>query len=202
MTQTRLNVTEGSGRGVAVDRVVQGDGGTADYQIVKFGHGIEGTVIMVSATDPLPITTPDDVFTVTPVLGTVAYTLGRVLFVPTEIPLVTRGAAIPVRLESLAMSEKGTKQAEILLLFYNGTVSHGTVNGVSTLSGADALKYVGGVYVTYSDYVNLGSVSVASPQFNPAMMKPSSTSLFVAALTLGTPTYGASDLTFNFGFSR
>lgn len=179
------------------------DIGGIKYQRVKGGFGVDGAYVDISATNPLPVTTPDDVFTVTPTLDTgVAYTAGDVLFVATDIPNVTRASGIPVTLTSVVAVDKADLKVEMLLLFFDSTVTLGTINAAVSISDADALKFVGAAFIAKSDWVDLGGVDIANPAISPTMMKPSTTSLFVCALPTEACTFTNGDLQFRFGFAR
>lgn len=193
-----IAITAGSGTSVATDLI-----GSDHHQLIKVEFGVEDSATMVSSTNPLPVTTPDDVFTVTPTLDTGnAYAAGDVLFVVNDIANVTRASGIPVTLTSVVAVDKADLKVEMLLLFFDSTVTLGTLNAAVSISDADALKFVGAVFIAKSDWVDLGGVDIASPDISPRMMKPATTSLFVCALTVEAATFTNGDLQFRFGFAR
>lgn len=144
----------------------------------------------------------DTLITVTPVLDTSAYGSGEVLFVATEIPGVGRTAGGAVKLANIHVTDQDDQRLIIDLFFFDRTVTIGTINGALAISDGDGAYYMGHQRIAVADYADLGGVSVASPTFTEKLMQPSATSLFVAAVTGGTPTHTAAGLIFKFGFKR
>lgn len=145
---------------------------------------------------------PDTYLTLTPTLDTSAYTAGDALFDATELASVGRTSGGNVVLQSVTVMDKADQKLGITLYFFDRSVTFGTANNAPSISDADGFFYMGHVDIAAGDYDDLGGVAVAVARGLGLQMKPNATSLYVAATTGGTPTYGASDLKFGFGFLR
>lgn len=148
------------------------------------------------------VSTNDIVIEVTPTMDTSAYAAGDVLFNETDVANVARSSGKTVTLISLCVVDKDDQKQPFDLHFFDRTVTFGTKNGVPSISDADAAFYMGHVSVAAADYKDLGGVSVASPRIDPKVIKPNATSLFIAAVTSGTPTHTASGLVLKLGLTR
>lgn len=183
------------------------DVGGVQYQIVKLAQGVADSATLVSSTDPLNVTTPDDTFTVTPTLDTGnAYASGDVLFATTLIDANTsRASGKVVTLNSIVLVDKvdrGPTYPEIVLIFFDSNTSVGAMNAAFSLSDANALTIVSLLKLYVSDFGPFTTFAMAEPDFRPRQMKPSGTAIYVAGIILAAGTYTNGDLQFKFGFNR
>lgn len=190
-------VLPGSGETVAAEEIE-----SRKHQLVKIEFGADGGATLVSDDTPLPVTTNDEVFTIVPTLDTSAYAVGDTLFNATEINDVALATGKPVTLVSLCATGADDQKTGIAMFFFDRSVTFGTINAAPSISDADAAFFVGRVDIVVADWVDLGGVAVANPVFNPILMKPNATDLYVAAITTGTPTHTASGLSIKLGFAR
>ena len=122
-----------------------------------------------------------------------------VLAATQEIPNVFRrkgGAAI---LQSLVVLDEADQGVEMDLVFLDSDVAIGTEDAAVSITDANARQIIGVVNVaTYTDFINS---QVATVDDIGLMLKgdPGSSSLFIAAITRGTPTYAADSLKIKLG---
>jgi hypothetical protein len=161
----------------------------------------------VSELDPLPIVVAagsvagsKPVFV--PTLDTSAYAAGDVLFGFTAVPLLTAAGRIAM-LSDLTIADKADQGATITLLFANASAALGTINGVPSISDADALKIIGAVKITADDWIDLGGCRVAVLRnLNLILSATSGTDVYVGAIVTagGTGgTFAADSLQITFG---
>lgn len=179
------------------------DGSHSQGVLVEYdaADGSEG--IRVSEATPLPVTTNDEVFTITPSFNTSAHAVGDTLFDAQQIASVGLATGKPVTLVSVCATDADniTPPAGLVLFFFDRSVTFGTANAAPSISDADAAHFVGRVDIVVADWVDLGGVAVACPVFNPILMKPNATDLYVSSMTTGTPT-PTSGIAFKLGFAR
>lgn len=143
--------------------------------------------------------------TITPTLDAGAYTSGDVLFVPVELTdctLDTKGASVLRMINVLDFADQ--KQSIDLLFFSENPGSIGAANAALALSDAEVASFLGHVTIATGDYVS-GDANAYVTKFLEMLLiaKQSSKSFWVAGVCRsGTPTYGASGLTFKFHLER
>ena len=100
------------------------------------------------------------------------------------------------RLESVILIDKGAQKAQTDLFFYRSAVTGGTDNAAYAPSDADAAECIGYVAIAAADYKDHGtSNAVATKALVGLSFALPSKSIYVQAVTRGTPTYtGTSDL--------
>ena len=141
----------------------------------------------------------DLIKTVTPVCDTSAYAAGDTLFDRTAIVITASQVqgGIKGRIASITIIDKDDQAAAGLdLYFLKEDVAFGTINAVPSISDANAEHLVGRVRLSSADWTDLGGVKYADlHNLNiPFMLAAGSTTLYVAGVTLGTPTQTASGL--------
>lgn len=139
-----------------------------------------------------------------PPLDTNAYGAGDLLFDSVALSGVADVNGGVVYLESVTAIDTSDTGAAITLIIADSMVDFGTVNSAPTISGADALKIVASVAIASGDWVDLGSSRVACKGNLNIGIKctGSSNALALAAIVAGTPTFGASALTFKLAFRQ
>lgn len=140
------------------------------------------------------------VIEVTPVLDTSAYADNDVLFVPIVLPTYRAdGSNGPARkLVSVVVIDQADQAQDIDLVFTDGSVTLGTINGAVNISDADALKICGIVSVLIADYSDTINSQVATKRgIDLIMQNPTH---IAGILRSGTPTYAASSLRIKLGF--
>lgn len=149
-------------------------------------------------------TAPDIVVTVTPTLGTAAYTAADLLFDSTEIANATRGVSSAALLHSLVIIDKDDQKAAMTVLIADAATDFGNVNDAPNADDTEVATVAGWVAVSATDYKDLGGASVATIS-NIGLEVQSGTatsSLYLAGITAGTPTHTESGLVFKLGFMR
>lgn len=146
-----------------------------------------------------------DVITVTPVLDTAIYAADDLLFDTTAINLAAYQNGGLARLESIVMLDESAQAVAIDLLFLNAPASLGTFNAAFAASDVLLRSVIGRANIATGDYLDLGNATVAQKANLGIVMKAGAAAqtIWVAGITrAGTPTYAASSLRFQFGFSR
>jgi hypothetical protein len=145
------------------------------------------------------------VITVTPtVLNADAYDAGDTVFNSTVITGAVRIAGGCSLLQSIVVADKDDQKAQLRLVFFDSTVTFGTLDSAPGLSDADSLKCIGDVEILAASYIDYGGTSVATLKAIGLMCKAASGSsdIYVAAMTSGTPTYTTGGLQLRFGFQQ
>lgn len=140
------------------------------------------------------------VIDITPVLDTSAYADNDVLFVPIAIPgYRAEGRSGPARkLTSVVILDEADQAQDIDLIFTDGNVTLGTINGAVNISDSDARKILGTVSVLIADYCDTINSQVATKRDINLVMQGAS--YISGVLRSGTPTYAASSLRIKLGF--
>lgn len=146
----------------------------------------------------------DIIVTVTPTLDTSAYTSGDLLFDSTEIANAVRANGGCAILQSITIVDKDDQRAGLTLLFADAATDFGTPNSAPDPDDGETATVLGHVAIVAGDYVDLGGASVACVRGLGLLLKAgaATTSLYVAAMTGGTPTHTASGLALKLGFLR
>lgn len=98
-----------------------------------------------------------------------------------------------VQLDSLVLLDEGDQAAETDIFFLSSNVAMGTEDSAISITDANARKIVGALNIPAANYFDLIGSQVAVVRNIGMKMQGESTSLFVALVTRGTPTYGAAD---------
>lgn len=150
------------------------------------------------------IGTPDIVVPVTPTLDTDAYSDGDLLFDSTQISNAVRVNNHTAVIQTITIIDKDNQKAPMTLLIANAATDFGSLNAAPNPSDAAAETVAGHLEIAADDYVDLGGASVACVR-NVGMLVSASgetTSLWIAAITRGTPTHTASGLVIKVGLLR
>ena len=164
--------------------------------------GTVSTIELADGSHAQRVVVIDDVFTITPTLDTSAYAVGDTLFAATEINDVALQSGKPVTLVSVCLIDKDDQKFGMVLHFFDRSVTFGTANAAPSISDADAANLVGQIFISATDWIDLGGVATLQANFSPIKMKPNATDLYVAATTLGTPTHTSAGLSLKLGFDR
>jgi len=145
-----------------------------------------------------------DVIDVTLSLNTNIYASGDVLAATQEVASAMRVAAGKALLHSIVLNDKDDQGVELDLVFLQTNVSIGTENSAASVSDADADKILGLVNVASSDWEDLGGCRIATKTSVGLVLEAGagSTSIYIAAITRGTPTHTASGITLKLGLLR
>ena len=131
----------------------------------------------------------------TPVLDTSAYTANNVLFATVAIENLAPAKEQAVVLESISVIDKDDVGPQITLHFFDANVALGTVNTPPSISGGDAVNYLGSVDIAAADWRDLGGVKVVERKGIALNLNPASgsRSVYVAGTTTGTPTFTSTE---------
>jgi hypothetical protein len=131
---------------------------------------------------------------VTPAVDTSAYVSGDILFTTTLIPGCGWSGAEPVWLRSVVIQDVDDEAAaDMELYFFNASTSVGTINDAWNPSDAIMLQCVGILEVSSTEFFDYGGGKIAQVDVSKVMptvqVTGSGSSLYVAGVTRGTPTY-------------
>lgn len=145
-----------------------------------------------------------DVKDVTLVTDTAIYADNDVLAIPQEVTGVFRELNDVRWLRSVTLLDEADQGVDIDLLFFNADATLGLINGVVSISDADARKIIGKVSIVAADYTDLVNSQLATKSALDVILKAAGTSasLWIAAIVRsGTPTYAASSIKLKLGFA-
>lgn len=136
---------------------------------------------------------------VTPTVDTSIYASGDVLFDTVAIPNAVRVSGGSCQIKSLTLLDKDDNTAAAVDIFFlSANVSLGTVNAAPSITDANAVKIVGFISLVAGDFIDVGGAKVASKSgLNLEVSPGTGTTIWVAAVTRGTPTQTASGLILN-----
>jgi hypothetical protein len=146
----------------------------------------------------------DDIVDITLSLDTSAYTLNDVLAATQEVASAMRVNAGKGLLHSITLNDKDDQGAALDLVFLRTNVSIGSENAAPSISDSDADEVLGIISVSGNDWVDLGGCRIATKAAVGLMLEAgaASTSIYIAAITRGTPTHTASGITLKLGILR
>lgn len=143
------------------------------------------------------------VIEITPTVDTSIYADGDVLFVPNAITLSTSEygeSTTDLEINDIRVTDDEAQDAaiDILFLVASSAPSVGSLNGAVSATATDVK---GVIPISASDYRTVGDGAVAVGDFAPFTISiPSGSTLYIAGVSRGTPTYNAaSDLTVQVG---
>ena len=142
------------------------------------------------------------VFDVTLTCVTTAYTDGDLLFDSTEVPHFFRDYTHYAYITGVQLLDVDDQGLALDLLLFDTEVDAGTVDDASNITDASALSQLGWIDINASDYVDWGGHRTATIKhtdtgmYVPGWIKSASggTSLYIAGITRGAPTYGGGSL--------
>jgi hypothetical protein len=188
------------------------DVSSVQYPRHKVVWGADGAVNDTSAAAPLPVApqaaelhlgqigAPGDVISVTPTLDTSAYASGDTLFDSTAVASAVRVSAGRAVLQSITVIDKDDQGVALDLFVFDSSVTFGTANAAPSISDADAAKCLGFAQVLAADYIDVGGAKIACVKnIGLPLEAASGTTLYIAAITRGTPTHTASGLVIRIG---
>jgi hypothetical protein len=144
---------------------------------------------------------PGDVIDVTLSLDTNAYVSGDVLADTQAVATAVRVAAGRAVLQSVTVIDEDDQGTAFDLVFFSANVSLGTENAAASISDADARNCLGFVSIATTDFIDLGGVRIATKTGIGLVLEAAaaSTTLYVGAISRGTPTHSASGLRLKLG---
>lgn len=140
---------------------------------------------------------------VAPTFTAGAYSSGDVLFITTTVSDAVRTNGGRAILQSITVLDKDDQGIAFDLYLFRSNVSLGTLNEAPSISDADALECLGHVAVASGDYKDVGGAKVATVKNIGLLLEADSgsKSLYVAAVTGGTPTHTASGMELRLGLT-
>lgn len=138
---------------------------------------------------------------------TVQYSSGDVLAAPQELAGICK-TGHPVRLESIALLDKDDQGAAMELYLLRSNATMGSENAAVAWTDANADEIMALVDVGTADYTDLGSsqfviksAAAGDAGMGAVLLPGSGESLYVGAVSRGTPTHTAAGITLKFGFT-
>jgi hypothetical protein len=159
----------------------------------------DGTIKTVGPDTPLPVGTPGDRITVTPVLDTNAYADGDVMGSTTTVASAVRVTGGRCVLQSVTVVDEDDQGTAFDLLFFGVTQSLGTDNSAPNISDANARDFQGHVSILAGDFIDLGGVRVATKTGIGLVLEATTRDLFLGLISRGAPTRTASGLKISLG---
>jgi hypothetical protein len=216
-----IAITPGSGTTVRTDNI-----GGAHVQRVKLMWGADGTALDVNSIDPLPVQMDavqlegeshigevggsTGIVTPTITMSTTAYAANDII--GGEVVLLNAfrsgiGAKTTGVAQSLTVLDLEDRKPALNVLVFNANpVGTYTDNAAFSLNASDYNKVLGVISVATADYRDLGTVSVATPAFQPFCVWGNGISdLYVVIVLTGTPPAAwtaTSSLRLTFGILR
>ena len=122
----------------------------------------------------------------------------------TAVASAVRVAAGKAVLHSLILNDKDDQGAALDVLILRTNVSLGTENAAPSITDANANEVLGIISVISTDWIDLGGCKVATKTNLGLIVEAgaASTSLYIAAITRGTPTHTASGIVVKLGLLR
>lgn len=139
-----------------------------------------------------------------PVLDTLIYADGDVLFATTQVPNAVPSSGGLVMLESVHVLDEDDLGIGFDLVFMRSNVALGVFNVAPAISDVNGREIVGMAKILAADYTDLGGCRVAQVGNIRRLMKAAdgARDLYVGGIVRGgTPTYTASGLKLKFGFA-
>lgn len=148
------------------------------------------------------------IVSVTPTLDTNAYTSGDHMGTVHTIPGYAHGPGMIATLNSLSIVDISQQKSALDIFFFDAspTVTSADNAAANIADAQSTAKCIGHVIVVAGDYRDIGSAnSIACVKNIGLTLKADSTasapnSIYAFVVARGTPTYGASDLTFKYCF--
>jgi hypothetical protein len=137
-------------------------------------------------------------------LDTNIYASGDVLADTQAVTGALASAGEVAILQSLQLTDKDDNTAAgIDLVFLSENVSLGTENSAPSITDTNAAKILGIVSVASGDFIDVGGAKVATKlNIGLQLSAPTGTTVYVAAVTRGTPTQTGSGITLNLGLRQ
>jgi len=135
-------------------------------------------------------------------LDTSAYGSGDVLADTQELASFFPASGHTVVLRSVVLIDEDDQGIALDLHFFDSNVSLGTENAAPNISDANLRTSLGSIAIAGGDYKDLGGARSATLRGLDLFLKGAagSTSLWVGAVTGGTPTHTASGLRLRLGY--
>lgn len=149
-----------------------------------------------------PASAPSELVEVTLTLDTLIYAAGDVLSDAAEVIGAVRLKGGRGILESVVVIDEDDQGAAMDLHFFASNVSLGTKNAAPNISDADLRQSLGHVEVLTSHYKDLGGGREATIRSVGLFVEAAagSTSIYVQAITAGTPTHSVNGVRLKLGF--
>lgn len=136
---------------------------------------------------------------------TSAYVAGDLLADTQAMANVTRIAGGISWLQTVQLTDESDQKQPLDIVFLDANTSMGTENSAPNISDANASAAILGVVsIAAADYKDIGGASIASLRGVALALKAAaaSTTIYVALISEGTGTYGATALKAKFGFTQ
>lgn len=152
---------------------------------------------------PAPMKGDGEVFILTPVLSTSAYTAGDVLFEFVEVPNFVRENGDVAIVKSVSVIDKANQGAAFDLVIASQQAALGTVNAAPAITAAQLVSWnvLPLVKIEAADYIAVASTGkLAVKECFPLIRAEDGTrSMWIAGIARGTPTYAADSLAIHVG---
>lgn len=142
-----------------------------------------------------------EIYEVTLTLDTLIYASGDVLSDTAEVAKAAAVNGGRVRLVSAVVIDEDDQGIALDLVFFSTNVSLGTKNAAVSIADADVRNVLGHLVIAAGDYVDLINSRVATRSGLDLVLEAvaGSRSVYVSAVTRGTPTHTAAGLRLRLG---
>lgn len=139
--------------------------------------------------------------TITPtVLNNDAYDSGDVLWDSAAIAGAVRTTGGSAILQSLCLIDKDDQGVAMTLVFMSASQSLGTKDSAPDIDDTEVLDVIGHVEIASGDYKDLGANRIATVRNIGLVVTSATTTVYVAAITGGTPTHTTGGIRLKLGF--
>lgn len=156
-------------------------------------------VVLTASNDNYVVSAP----TITVTAGT-AYASGDCVGGKLTLTGISRINDAGVKLETIFVTDAANQKPNLKFLFFNADPTAATLTNDAALAlSTDITKVIGMASVDTGDYTTISSAAFAAKNGINAVLKSTTTSVWMAILTTSTPTFtGTTNLSVKLGFSR
>lgn len=152
-----------------------------------------------SVSNPVPVKSEENVHELTLSLDTSAYAIGDVLADTQELASFLAVSGRATTIQSITVLDEDDQGGSFDIIFLKSNASLGTENSAPNISDTNAREVMGYVSVVGGDYIDLGGSRIATLLGIGLVVKASSTSIWVGAISRDAKTYSASGLKLKIG---
>lgn len=183
---------------VDVASIAAGDNNIGNVDVVSLPALTAGEAHLGSAGSP------DIVITIDATPDTSALSDGDVAFATQEVAGAARVNGGTIILQNIIIADPDDQGAGIDLIFFNANTTLGAENSAPDIDDTEVQTIIGRVQIGSGSFYDLGTNRIACVTGIGLLMKAdvTTTSIYVAGIARGTPTYSGGHLYIKLGFMR